>query len=153
MENIKKEQLNFILTTAGCLFIGFIAGNTFQSLFSNNNKNKKIKYSLEDLQTTKSLKTRVENENPELLISKKNVIATSSDVLGPFYVIGAPFRSKLSPISAVGRKLLIKGTLRDTTGRFIPFTVIDFWQVNFISIYFNLLFLFIILIYYFNLIK
>jgi hypothetical protein len=87
-----------------------------------------------DLPSNQSLVKRVEMEEPQLLAAKRDVEPTPIDVLGPFYVIGAPFRAKLCPIDATGRKLLIRGTLRDSFGKFIPFTVIDFWQVSTMSL-------------------
>ena len=123
------------LKTGGFFLFGYLVGRRFNlcSLSSSSSScstNTKT-LTIEDLPTTKSLLKRVQEEEPDLLVPKRNIELTPVDVLGPFYVIGAPFRAKLSPIYATGRKLLICGTLRDSTGHFVPFTVIDFWQVIF----------------------
>jgi protocatechuate 3,4-dioxygenase beta subunit len=77
-----------------------------------------------------SLEKRESFERSHLLLLKGKLQSTPQDVLGPFYVIGAPFRVKLSPISAKGRKIRISGILRDTNGQYLPYTVIDLWQAN-----------------------
>jgi hypothetical protein len=99
---------------------------------------------ISDLPTNQSSLERVATEEPHLLTPKKNVETTPVDVLGPFYVIGAPFRAKLCPIDASGRKLVIRGTLRNSSGNFVPFTVIDLWQVGFQLFLFSFSFLFLI---------
>lgn len=127
---MEKDNFQLILKYSSYLIIGIFIGKYYEKYFSSSSSSSRTKNnSIKELQTNKSLKIRIEKENSNLLIPLKNLLETSSDVLGPFYVIGAPFRSKLSPINSIGRKLLIKGTLRNLNGNFIPFTVIDFWQV------------------------
>lgn len=126
------------LKTGGFFLFGYLVGRRFNlcslssspsSSSSSSCSTKTKTFTIDDLPTTKSLLKRVQEEESDLLVPKRNIEPTPVDVLGPFYVIGAPFRAKLSPIYATGRKLLICGTLRDPTGHYVPFTVIDFWQV------------------------
>jgi hypothetical protein len=130
------------LKTGGFFLFGYLVGRRFNLFCPSSScsssssscclpSSKKKILTIDELPTTQSLIKRVQEEEPNLLVPKRNVEPTPADVLGPFYVIGAPFRAKLSPIYATGRKLLICGTLRDSTGDFVPFTVIDFWQVRF----------------------
>lgn len=56
---------------------------------------------------------------------------TSRDVLGPFYVVGAPFRAKLSPPASGGDTIFVSGrVLCAKTGDPLPFTLIDMWQMD-----------------------
>lgn len=135
MENTSSScWINCTALKAGGFFLlGYLIGQRFHlcslSTSSTSSTNNKGIHTIDELPTNKSLVKRVQEEESNLLIPKLNVELTPVDVLGPFYVIGAPFRAKLCPIYATGRKLLIRGTLRDSTGHFVPFTVIDFWQV------------------------
>jgi protocatechuate 3,4-dioxygenase beta subunit len=54
---------------------------------------------------------------------------TPKQVWGPFYVLHAPFRCKLSPIGAKGTPILISGHIYGfDTKKPLPFTVVDVWQ-------------------------
>jgi hypothetical protein len=126
------------LKTGGFFLFGYLVGRRFNlscPFLSGSGSScdipslKKKVLTINEMPTSQSLIKRVQEEEPNLLEPKRNVDPTPVDVLGPFYVIGAPFRAKLCPIYATGRKLLICGTLRDSSGHFVPFTVIDFWQV------------------------
>eukprot|EP00658_Telonema_sp_P-2_P059271 TRINITY_DN4807_c0_g1_i2.p1 TRINITY_DN4807_c0_g1~~TRINITY_DN4807_c0_g1_i2.p1 ORF type:complete len:266 (-),score=33.14 TRINITY_DN4807_c0_g1_i2:112-909(-) len=56
---------------------------------------------------------------------------TPQDVLGPFYVLGAPFRGKISPPDAQGVPIVISGRVLDAaSGEALPFTVLDMWQAD-----------------------
>eukprot|EP00656_Telonema_subtile_P039296 TRINITY_DN44429_c0_g1_i1.p1 TRINITY_DN44429_c0_g1~~TRINITY_DN44429_c0_g1_i1.p1 ORF type:complete len:236 (+),score=42.80 TRINITY_DN44429_c0_g1_i1:157-864(+) len=56
---------------------------------------------------------------------------TPQDVLGPFYVLGAPFRAKLTPPGTEGEHILISGRVLDAeSGEPLPFTVMDLWQAD-----------------------
>jgi len=56
---------------------------------------------------------------------------TPTQVWGPFYVAGAPYRAKLSPIWAKGQPIVIKGVVYGLdTGKPLPFASIDLWQTS-----------------------
>lgn len=56
---------------------------------------------------------------------------TEDNILGPFYVKGAPFRGKISPPSAKGEILVIKGTVWGfDTKKTLKNTLVDIWQAD-----------------------
>jgi protocatechuate 3,4-dioxygenase beta subunit len=56
---------------------------------------------------------------------------TTTDVLGPFYRPGAPFRTDINPPGFTGKKLYLSGTIFKDDGK-TPFSdcLIEIWQVN-----------------------
>jgi len=57
--------------------------------------------------------------------------ATVTQVWGPFYVTGAPFRARLSPVWARGEAIAIKGVVYgQDTGKPLPFALLDLWQTS-----------------------
>jgi len=59
-------------------------------------------------------------------------VVTPTQVWGPFYAGGAPFRAKLSPVGSVGEVLLLSGTVFALdTKKPVPFAVLDLWQASF----------------------
>ncbi|CAF0781090.1 unnamed protein product [Didymodactylos carnosus] len=57
--------------------------------------------------------------------------ATPKDVWGPFYVMNAPFRAKISPIDAIGIPLMISGRVFGLdTKKGLPFAVVDIWHTS-----------------------
>jgi catechol 1,2-dioxygenase len=56
---------------------------------------------------------------------------TEDNILGPFHVKGAPFRGKISPPSAKGEILVIKGTVWGfDTKKPLKNTLVDIWQAD-----------------------
>jgi protocatechuate 3,4-dioxygenase beta subunit len=57
---------------------------------------------------------------------------TLTQVWGPFFAAGAPFRAKLSPPGITGgTTLILRGTVYDSdTGLPVPFAVLDLWQAS-----------------------
>ncbi len=56
---------------------------------------------------------------------------TPSDILGPFYRFGAPFRTTLVGADEPGEKLMISGTVYSADCRTaLPRTLIEVWQAN-----------------------
>eukprot|EP01124_Arcella_intermedia_P023385 TRINITY_DN3704_c0_g1_i1.p1 TRINITY_DN3704_c0_g1~~TRINITY_DN3704_c0_g1_i1.p1 ORF type:complete len:254 (+),score=36.28 TRINITY_DN3704_c0_g1_i1:67-762(+) len=56
---------------------------------------------------------------------------TPEQVWGPFFVQGAPFRTKLSPLGAPGTPVIVKGHVFDhQTKKAIPYAVLDLWQAT-----------------------
>ncbi len=61
---------------------------------------------------------------------------TDSDILGPFYRTGAPFRSKLAGPDEPGERLIISGTVTSSDCRTpLPGALIEIWQANAAGIY------------------
>jgi catechol 1,2-dioxygenase len=58
------------------------------------------------------------------------LVATSNDILGPFWRAGAPFAADLVPKGAKGQKLVLSGRVLDTDGKPIPNVVMDFWNAD-----------------------
>ncbi len=57
--------------------------------------------------------------------------ATESDVVGPFYRVGAPFRAELAEANEPGERLILTGTVFSTDCRTpLPGTLIEVWQAN-----------------------
>src|SRR5690242_20739286 len=56
---------------------------------------------------------------------------TESDVLGPYYRKGAPFRAKISPPFASGQVMVIRGRVWGfDTKRPLPRTTLELWQAS-----------------------
>lgn len=60
---------------------------------------------------------------------------TESDILGPFYRTGAPFRSQLAGPDEPGERLIISGTVTSADCRPLPGALIEVWQANAKGIY------------------
>lgn len=60
----------------------------------------------------------------------KPLIATQSDILGPFWRAGAPFQTNLAPAGAKGQKFVMAGRVVDTDGKPVPNVVMDFWNAD-----------------------
>lgn len=58
--------------------------------------------------------------------SKGLLMPTPSDILGPYYLAGAPFVAALCDSPT----LFISGQVLDVEGRLIPAVVLDFWQAD-----------------------
>lgn len=56
----------------------------------------------------------------------KSFLPTGNDILGPFYLPGAPLRRKI----ADNPTLFLKGVVTDTDGKPIPNVLLDFWQAD-----------------------
>jgi catechol 1,2-dioxygenase len=58
--------------------------------------------------------------------------ATSSNLLGPYYLKGAPFikDGRLASPSEAGERLVVSGTVRDVEGTPLSNAVLDFWQAD-----------------------
>src|SRR5262245_32896030 len=55
---------------------------------------------------------------------------TESDIEGPFYKPGAPFRPRLAGASAKGLRLVVSGRVLGTDCRPIPGAILDVWQAD-----------------------
>jgi catechol 1,2-dioxygenase len=56
---------------------------------------------------------------------------TESDIIGPFYRFGAPFRARLAGPDEPGDRLVLTGTVFSTDCRTpLPGTLIEVWQAN-----------------------
>ena len=56
---------------------------------------------------------------------------TESDILGPFYRFGAPFRARLVDASEPGDRLIVSGTVLSTDCRTpVPGALVEVWQAN-----------------------
>ena len=61
---------------------------------------------------------------------------TESDILGPFYRFGAPFRSRLVDASEPGDRLIVSGTVLSADCRTaVPGALVEIWQANHTGIY------------------
>ena len=61
---------------------------------------------------------------------------TPSDILGPFYRFGAPFRAKLGAANEPGEKLVISGTIYSSDCRTVlSRALIEVWQANSAGVY------------------
>lgn len=61
---------------------------------------------------------------------------TESEILGPFYRFGAPFRTKLAGSDEPGDRLVITGTVFSSDCRTpLPGTLIELWQANNAGLY------------------
>ena len=57
--------------------------------------------------------------------------ATESDILGPYYRFGAPFRSRLADASEPGDRLIVSGTVLSADCRTpVPGALVEIWQCN-----------------------
>lgn len=58
--------------------------------------------------------------------------ATSSNLLGPYYLEGAPFiqEGRLALNGEAGDQLVVSGIVRDIEGKLLSGTVLDFWQAD-----------------------
>ena len=62
--------------------------------------------------------------------------ATESDIIGPFYRFGAPFRSRLVDASEPGDRLVVSGTVLSADCRTpIPGALVEVWQANHAGVY------------------
>ena len=62
--------------------------------------------------------------------------ATESDIIGPFYRFGAPFRSRLVDVSEPGDRLVVSGTVLSADCRTpIPGALVEVWQANHAGVY------------------
>lgn len=86
------------------------------------------KQDLRDLPCNRTL-SRLQTSDKEVSGSKP-LSVTETDVLGPFFVLGSPFRGKLSPPLSAGIPLVIKGCLRGVDGKPLPYVIIDLWQAS-----------------------
>jgi catechol 1,2-dioxygenase len=55
---------------------------------------------------------------------------TSSDVLGPFYLAGAPSRAQLAAQEEPGERLIISGVVKDAACNPIAAALLDVWQAD-----------------------
>jgi catechol 1,2-dioxygenase len=57
---------------------------------------------------------------------------TSSSVLGPYYLEGAPFieDGRLASSGEAGERLVVSGSVRDVKGKPLSNAVLDFWQAD-----------------------
>ena len=63
--------------------------------------------------------------------SATNRVATESNIEGPFFREGAPFRAKVSPPFAEGESILIQGRVLELeTGKPITGAMINIWQAD-----------------------
>ena len=61
---------------------------------------------------------------------------TESDILGPFYRFGAPFRSRLVDASEPGDRLIVSGTVLSADCRTpVPGALVEIWQANHAGVY------------------
>jgi catechol 1,2-dioxygenase len=61
---------------------------------------------------------------------------TESDIIGPFYRFGAPFRSKLADASEPGDRLVVSGTVLSGDCRTpVPGALVEIWQANHAGVY------------------
>ena len=61
---------------------------------------------------------------------------TESDILGPFYRFGAPFRSRLAEAGEPGDRLVVSGTVLSTDCRTpVPGALVEVWQANHAGVY------------------
>jgi len=56
--------------------------------------------------------------------------ATGSDIEGPFYREGAPFRVDIAPINADGVRLIINGTVLDSNCDPLEGAIVDIWHTD-----------------------
>ena len=62
--------------------------------------------------------------------------ATESDILGPYYRFGAPFRSRLADASEPGDRLIVSGTVLSADCRTpVPGALVEIWQANHAGVY------------------
>ena len=62
--------------------------------------------------------------------------ATESDIIGPFYRFGAPFRSRQVDVSEPGDRLVVSGTVLSADCRTpIPGALVEVWQANHAGVY------------------
>lgn len=104
--------------------VGAAAGALLMySVMRRQSSNKK---DLRDLPCNRTLSS-MQSEKEETTTS---LVKTEADVLGPFFVLGSPFRGKLSPPLSEGVPLIIKGCVRDINGKPQPYIIIDLWQAS-----------------------
>jgi catechol 1,2-dioxygenase len=61
---------------------------------------------------------------------------TESDIIGPFYRFGAPFRSRLVDASEPGDRLIVSGTVLSADCRTaVPGALVEIWQANHAGVY------------------
>ena len=62
--------------------------------------------------------------------------ATESDIVGPFYRFGAPFRSRLAEAGEPGERLVVSGTVLSADCKTpVPRALIEIWQANQAGVY------------------
>lgn len=63
--------------------------------------------------------------------AKAGLKPTDKNILGPYYIDGAPHRAKITPPYEPGTVLFVGGIVRAAdTGKPIPFAVLDIWQAD-----------------------
>ena len=68
--------------------------------------------------------------------AKQGCQTTESEILGPFYRFGAPFRSRLAGPDEPGDRLLLAGTVFSSDCRTpLPGALIEVWQANHAGLY------------------
>ncbi|AXK38961.1 twin-arginine translocation pathway signal protein [Crenobacter cavernae] len=70
------------------------------------------------------------------LAAKLGCRPTASDILGPFYRFGAPFRARLAGPDELGDRLVLTGTVFGSDCRTpLPGALIEVWQANHAGLY------------------
>lgn len=70
------------------------------------------------------------------LAAKRDCRPTESDILGPFYRFGAPFRARLAGPDEPGDRLMLTGTVFSSDCRTpLPGALIEVWQANSAGLY------------------
>lgn len=71
-------------------------------------------------------------EAPVVKADSRNRRGTSSSVLGPYYLEGAPFiaEGRLASKDEAGDRLVVSGIVRDVEGQPLSGAVLDFWQAD-----------------------
>jgi len=61
---------------------------------------------------------------------------TESDIVGPFYRFGAPFRSRLAEAGEPGDRIVLTGTVLSQDCRTpVPGALVEIWQANHVGVY------------------
>ena len=68
--------------------------------------------------------------------ARQACLSTESDIVGPFYRVGAPFQTKLVGADEPGERLIVTGTVFSADCRTpLPGALIEVWQANHAGVY------------------